>query len=669
MAEVRLALDDYRNGLVTAAIDRLDDDNRIIVADTWDDLLDQMAADWHLDHQRHQAGHTIPSQMIAERNTDRHALNRRAQAWLRHDGTLTHPTPIGDDTFHLGDRVVAQRPERALTSPDDPRAHVINGSVGTVTAIRGNKDRPDLVVDFDHLGTIRVPHDFIATEVGPGRGGGLTPAYAVTSYKAEGQTYDTARGLAAPGAINTEGMYVALTRGRNDLRVYSIAPADQRTEPPELPIIEDTRAATKALADTLDRWRGADIATVADPQCCPHPLAVRCLAADVGASGGLEVERARRAIEIRITGHAIANPEPALVAYLGPRPATGAHRTEWDEAVARHALYHHRWTPPGRIDRCRSRPLTGTEPALQQQDHVGDRRSDRQGRASATSPPDLSTSSEPCDRRPPTALDPPATGRASPQTGSHDAEAGFADSTTRSRAARAQHLALATRSPTAPDRIETARPPQRAQPSTWPNARQATPDCQPAPLESAATGDPAARTEVERCATDRHRHRPQDHQTPSETPPRTSPPPSVPDRLATTPAANAGTMLRRTSRPTGTRSSASPPPTGRAQEPASKPPSAGSRSTSPCSDAGSESCGPPRRPAPTSGRSGPRFAESLSGDWCSQVSPAAIASGRRLKLSQTTINTSRQPRLAGSRSTLRPGSSGKRSPEIAVLVH
>ncbi|MCP3860552.1 MAG: AAA family ATPase, partial [Phycisphaeraceae bacterium] len=364
MAEVRLALDDYRNGLITTALGRLDDDNRIIVADTWDDLLDQMTADWYLDHQRHQSGDATGSQMIAERNADRHALNRRAQAWLRQDGTLTHPARVGDDTFHRGDRVVAQVADKTLTAePDVPRRHVINGSAGTITGHTGDSGHPDLIVDFDHLGTIRIPYDFIATEVGPGRGGGLTPAYAVTSYKAEGQTYDAARGLAAPGAINTEGMYVALTRGRNDLRVYSIAPADQRTEPPELPIIDDPRAATKALADTLSKWRGADIAIAADPHASrTHTQSIASFS-DRSAvqTEGPVVERARRAVEERIAGHAIANPDPVIVAKLGPRPEPGDHRDAWDHAVGQVALYQQRWVGDAENSHLPERAQGGSE--------------------------------------------------------------------------------------------------------------------------------------------------------------------------------------------------------------------------------------------------------------------------------------------------------------------
>lgn len=352
MAEVRAALDQYRQGLIAAALERLDDDNRIVVAPTWDALLDQMTADWYLDHQRHGAGHSEASKMIAERNADRHALNRRAQQWLRSDGTLTGGIDIAEETFHVGDRIVAQRADRQLRRPDGAkRDHVINGSQGTVVAIRGSRSAPDLEVDFDGLGPIRVPHRFVADEVGPGRGGGLTLGYAVTSYKAEGQTYAAGRSLAAPGTVGPEGMYVALTRGRHDLRIYSIAPADQALEPPELPIIPDPRDAREALADALGKHRGTDVATVADPDAATMASLTRHQLADLDALTGPNADRARQILEERIVGHATANPSPDLVALLGPRPDPGPHRITWDTAAGQAALYHQRWgadpfTPP-----------------------------------------------------------------------------------------------------------------------------------------------------------------------------------------------------------------------------------------------------------------------------------------------------------------------------------
>ena len=345
MGEVRLALDEYRLGLIAAALARLDADDRIVTADSWDELLDQMSADWYLDHQRHRDGTALGSKMIAERNSDRHALNQRAQQWLRQDGTLGQGAQIGAAArFHVGDRVVAQTKNTDLTADGASRRdHLINGSQGTITALKGSRRAPDLVVDFDGLGSIRVPNEFVANQVGPGRGGGLTPAYAVTSFKAEGQTYDTGRNLAAPGVINPEGMYVALTRGRNNQRTYSIAPHDRIDERPELPIITDQRQAVDALIDGLAKPKGADLATVADPDAAEvAALAARPLS-DLTPSSDYHQQRATRLAEQRIAAAELADPDPVTTAALGPRPDRGEQRLIWDAAVGQAAIYRARW--------------------------------------------------------------------------------------------------------------------------------------------------------------------------------------------------------------------------------------------------------------------------------------------------------------------------------------
>ena len=337
MGQVRLALDEYRHGQINKAMRRLDDDSRIVTAPAWEELLDTMATDWFVDHQRHAAGLATNSKMIAERNSDRHALNQRTQTLLHRADLLGNPVTIGETRFHVGDRVVAQAADPELRAKDAARRdHVINGSQGTVTAIKGTRAQADLIVHFDGLGEIGVPNEFITTEVGPGRGGGLTPGYAVTSFKAEGQTYDTGRNLAAPGAVNTEGMYVALTRGRNDQRTYTIAPDDQRPEPPELPIIADERTALEALAESLSKSRGADLASLADPSAA---LLSEQVTRPLSRINGRALDLA----ETRIAATAINNPDQVTVAALGPRPPVGEHRHIWDEAVGQAATYRSRW--------------------------------------------------------------------------------------------------------------------------------------------------------------------------------------------------------------------------------------------------------------------------------------------------------------------------------------
>ena len=153
MAQVRLALDEYRSGQIAAAIERLDNDARVVTAQGWEELLDTMAADWFVDHRSHLEGSSIESKMIAERNSDRHALNRRAQTLLHKAELLGDSVTIGDAQFHLSDRVVAQAASPDLRASDAQRRdHVINGSQGTITAIKGSRTNADLVVDFDGAG-------------------------------------------------------------------------------------------------------------------------------------------------------------------------------------------------------------------------------------------------------------------------------------------------------------------------------------------------------------------------------------------------------------------------------------------------------------------------------------------------------------------------------------
>ena len=191
MDDVRLANDDYRNGRIAEAVARLETNQRIVTAATNSELLDQLAADWYIDHLHQQTNPdgVAVSRMIAEHHHERRALNIRAQTLLRADGTLTGPgVPIGEATFHVGDQIIARAPNRNLHPRGDRANHVRNGTRGTVAAIGGRDGREHLVVDFGDRGRITVPHDWLTAEIRPGITGGVTPAYAVTSHAAQGDT-------------------------------------------------------------------------------------------------------------------------------------------------------------------------------------------------------------------------------------------------------------------------------------------------------------------------------------------------------------------------------------------------------------------------------------------------------------------------------------------------
>ena len=203
----RMAVEDYRNGLIDDAVGRLDDAGRVVRSATAADSFDAMVADWFVSHRD---GSADP--MIAGPNSTRRALNDRARVLLKAAGELTgEPLRVSGREFMVGDVVVARRNDRTLT--DAERGDFVkNGSAGTVTAV--HYDRREVTVAFDAEGVIRLPHAYLA-------GGHLEHGYARTTYGVQGHTHTVARYHPTDASSFEEG-YVAVTRGRDGARLYVV---------------------------------------------------------------------------------------------------------------------------------------------------------------------------------------------------------------------------------------------------------------------------------------------------------------------------------------------------------------------------------------------------------------------------------------------------------------
>jgi conjugative relaxase-like TrwC/TraI family protein len=176
MAEVRLALAEYRDGQISKALERLDGDQRIVTADTADELLDALVADWYVDRRTRTDDPTLAaSSMIAEHHFERRELNTRARALLAADGTLAGPVlEAADQIFQAGDEVIARAQDRALRPDGGGRgSHVRNGTRGTVLDVSTEPGREGLLVAFDRKGEVFVPRAFLEAEVRRGVVGGL----------------------------------------------------------------------------------------------------------------------------------------------------------------------------------------------------------------------------------------------------------------------------------------------------------------------------------------------------------------------------------------------------------------------------------------------------------------------------------------------------------------
>lgn len=348
MATVRQALEEYRSGKVTAALQRLHEDGRVVEADSPDELLDRLVADWYADRQHRQERPDAPaSSMVAEHHHERLQLNRRARALLAADGALAGPTLVVDEVeFQVGDEVIARLQDRQLRPVHGGRhSYVRNGTRGVVVEVVGlDTNAPGLRVEFDGRGLVDVPWHYLAAEVRPGVHGGLAHSYALTSHAAQGETYEAARHLATERS-SRPGVYVGLSRGMGDARLYvtrssaldTDADSDHGLPEPET---------DEPDQDRLIRRLASDEAQPVASELDPGLYEVARLARDVPLPDLLRRsdhdQVARRAVELvaeRLAQRASAEPPGDLVARLGPRPGHGAARDRWDRAVGAVAVY------------------------------------------------------------------------------------------------------------------------------------------------------------------------------------------------------------------------------------------------------------------------------------------------------------------------------------------
>jgi conjugative relaxase-like TrwC/TraI family protein len=357
MAEVRLALDEYRSGAIGAAMIRLEDDARIVTADSAPELFDALAADWYVDRQRAASDPAFePSSMTAAHHDERWALVDRARAMLRADGTLHGPELVAVGIrFSAGDEVMAKVPDRTLRPESgDRQSFVKNGTRGTVLEVGQNHIR----VDFEHRGPIDVPRAYLEQEVSPGIRGGLLHSYCLTTYAAQGDTYGATRHLGTDQSSRAE-LYVGLTRGRHDATLYAVHRTDVITPilDDDLPRLRDDTSAARAMANSAAGGGTERLGREVDPMVMEaSTLADRHgvgeLAAMMRAAVDDQQSVLRRAYEVaihRVVAEAISDPPSIVREMFGDRPsierseqAEGrgqSPRDLWDAAVGAVALY------------------------------------------------------------------------------------------------------------------------------------------------------------------------------------------------------------------------------------------------------------------------------------------------------------------------------------------
>lgn len=207
-ANDRAAIDEFRDGLVEAALARYDTNGHIHRAATADAAYQQMVDDWA---DAVAGGGLDP--MIAGPNRVRRELNRRARITMTTSGRLTGPAVTTADGVEVqaGDWIVTRRNEPRLRSKGG--GWVKNGSAGTVVGV--DPTQRTVTVAFHRDGRITLPAAYLNV---PGQ---VEHGYARTTYGVQGATLDRALYFAGDEASFEEG-YVAFSRGRLETRLYLV---------------------------------------------------------------------------------------------------------------------------------------------------------------------------------------------------------------------------------------------------------------------------------------------------------------------------------------------------------------------------------------------------------------------------------------------------------------
>lgn len=233
----RDALDLIREGRSQEAIAAYMDHDRVVLAQSSEETRRRLIADWWATQSDKE-----PAVMLAARRSDVADLNGRARALMTAANRLG-ATEIAFDgqSFAAGDRI--------MTLKNTRRLGVKNGTRGTVESV--DEVRREITIRRDDGTAITLPRSYLEA-------GHLTHAYAMTGHKAQGMTTDKAYVL-GDQTLYREWTYVAMSRGRNDNRLYVVGGIDPDREDVggEVTGIEDP---LKELVAAVGRSRAKELA-------------------------------------------------------------------------------------------------------------------------------------------------------------------------------------------------------------------------------------------------------------------------------------------------------------------------------------------------------------------------------------------------------------------------
>jgi hypothetical protein len=192
------ALTELRHGSVAGAVEAYMGHDRVVVAGCFDAMITAAVDRWFAARDAE-----LSPVLLAGTNDTVDRLNAAVIGRLVERGELDEePAAFGTGRFRVGERVVVRRNSTERTA-GGPSVNVANGDTGVVSDAAPGK----LVVRLDRRG-----EEIVLTEDYLARGGHVTHAYALTTHRAQGGTWDLAIAVGSEG-LYREGAYVQLSRG------------------------------------------------------------------------------------------------------------------------------------------------------------------------------------------------------------------------------------------------------------------------------------------------------------------------------------------------------------------------------------------------------------------------------------------------------------------------
>lgn len=291
---VRLA----HEGRGSDALSVLAAEERLRIADTHEEALDALALDWHRPFAEGEE-----AVMVARRNDDVARLNQAAREFRRERGELGDALQVAGSEFAVGDRIMTRVNTAEVSNRERWDVIGVDRSKGSLTVRRLGDEDSGAVLEAKYLQSTTPDGD-----------PAIQHAYALTTYAAQGKTFESAYVLLDPG-INREDFLVAISRARGETVAYGVA-ATELTD-------VDFGPGKREITDPLhDLRHGAE------------RVASEYAATEVDARMKLEalgpVDLARRHAELERALGEVGKPSPLgeRIGALDRRIASGTQRLE-----------------------------------------------------------------------------------------------------------------------------------------------------------------------------------------------------------------------------------------------------------------------------------------------------------------------------------------------------